>query len=441
MKFTRLALLSAVTLAAAQHNNHGHRHPARHGSPVEARDVAAVTETVPGPIVTVYELNGVDISYDEVEQGLKDGKYVLVGDSISTVIPATTSSTSTTSSTPTPTPTTSSSSEAAAEFFQKPSSTSTTSEAPSPPPAASPTPAPAPAPAPSSGGSSSSDGNWPDFPSNSISCSNFPSEYGAVNLDYLGFGGWSGVQYTSSFSGDLAAGSAIVNIATAVKGQGCKAGAFCSYACPPGYQKIQWPKSQGSSGESIGGLFCNSNGLLELTRDGVSQLCGAGAGGVEVKNSLSKNVAICRTDYPGTEAETVPLNTQPGQTYPLTNPISADYYTWEGSATTAQYYVNPSGADVSDACWWNSPGSNLGNYAPANIGVGVGAGGITYISMFPNHPSNPDGTLDYNIKITGNGLIGDCEYTNGAYYSNGAAQPNGCTVSLDVFHSVRLCLT
>lgn len=424
MKLYQIALLSAVTAATAQHHNHVHRHPARHGSPVEARDPAAVTETVPGPVVTVYELNGQDISYYDVEQGLQDGKYVLVGASISTVIPATTSAAPTTSSTPAPT---FSSTSEAAEFYQKKVSTS---EEPTPT-SATPTPTPATSSASSSSSSSSSStGLDSDFPSGTIPCSTFPSDYGAVYVDWLGLQGWIGVQNTPDFSGDLSASTAITYIATAISGSECTKNSFCSYACPAGYQKSQWPSSQGSTGESIGGLYCNSNGMLELSRTEVSQLCTQGAGGVQVTNNLSQNVAICRTDYPGTEGETVPLNTQPGETYPLTNPNSASYYTWEGSSTTAQYYINPQGASVSDACCWGSAGTNLGNWAPVNAGVGQGAGDITYISLFPNSPTNPDGTLDYNIRITGD-VIGDCEYTGGKYYSSGVESATGCTVSFN----------
>jgi hypothetical protein len=224
--------------------------------------------------------------------------------------------------------------------------------------------------------------------------------------------------------------TAISYIVTAIAGSGgCTANSFCSYACPAGYQKSQWPKSQGNTGQSIGGLYCNSGGMLELSRSSVPQICTQGAGGVQVTNNLSKNVAVCRTDYPGTEGETIPLNTLPGQTLPLTNVNSATYYTWEGSATTAQYYINPQGADVSDACCWGSAGTNLGNWAPVNAGVGQGADGITFISLFPNVPTNPTGTLDYNIKITG-AVSGDCEYRGGTFYNGNVQSSTGCTVSL-----------
>jgi len=104
MKFSNIALLGAATVAAAQPqhaHNHAHRHHAR-GSPVEKRDTV-VTTTAPGPVVTVYELNGVDVAYNDVVKGLEEGKYVLVSDTT-----ITTSSTTSSSTTPTPTPSTSS---------------------------------------------------------------------------------------------------------------------------------------------------------------------------------------------------------------------------------------------------------------------------------------------------------------------------------------------
>ena len=103
MKFSELALLSAATLVAAQPHahNHAHRHPARHGSPVEARDGLVVTETAPAPVVTVFKLDGKDIPASEVEKGLADGLYVLVGGELSTAAP-TTSVAPAASSTPAP---------------------------------------------------------------------------------------------------------------------------------------------------------------------------------------------------------------------------------------------------------------------------------------------------------------------------------------------------
>jgi hypothetical protein len=80
----------------------------------------------------------------------------------------------------------------------------------------------------------------------------------------------------------------------------CLEGSFCSYACPEGYMKFQWPSLQGATGQSVGGLFCQ-NGKLHLTNPSVKSLCAPGTNNIKVyvENKLSQNVAICRTNYPG----------------------------------------------------------------------------------------------------------------------------------------------
>ena len=405
MKYISVALLGAASLAVAElhGHNHGHHHAARRASPVEARE--AVTKVVQGAVETVYVLDGKDIPLAQVQEGLKDGKYIVLPD-------ATTSTQATTKTAP--------------QFFQKTTTTAaptTTTAKPKPTAPAAP-PAP-PAPAPPAANPGAGNVNTP-FPSGQIPCSQFPSEYGAVPVPWMGLGGWAGVQQTPDFTFGL--DKAISYIATAIEGSGCTEKAFCSYACPAGYQKSQWPAAQGSTGQSIGGLYCNTNGMLELSNPSEPTICIAGTGGVQVKNTLSKNVCICRTDYPGTESETIPLDVLPGETSPLTCPDANTYYQWEGAHTSAQYYVNPSGAPCSEACTWGSAGTNLGNWAPMNAGVGKGTDGITYLSIFQNAPTNTDGKLNFNVRITG--ASGDCEYVGGQYLQNGQVSPTGCTVSL-----------
>ncbi|KAK6603150.1 beta-glucosidase [Botrytis cinerea] len=414
MKFTpvSVALLSVAGVAIAQPHNHQHRHPVRANKVARDNAVVSVTEVMPGPVETVYMLNGKDISLAEVQDGLKSGKYVLVGDAVEDAPSATnwytapvsvapTTSAATTSSAAT---STSSIVKAAAEFIEVSSSStkaaytwkssaassaasstsesssvasvsSTSSAAASSSSASSSTSAAA-----SSSTSSSSAGNWADFPSGTIPCSTFPSEYGPIAVDYLGLDGWIGIQSTPGYT---TSASSIVTINTLTSG-GCVKGAFCSYACPAGYQKSQWPSAQGSTGESIGGLYCNSKGMLELSRTTTKQLCTAGSGSVKVENKLSSIVSVCRTDYPGLEAETVPLSTSPGQTYDLTCPDASNYYSWEGLPTSAQYYINPQGASTSEACVWGEAGD----------------------------------------------VSGKCSYSSGTYYNNGVESSTGCTVSV-----------
>lgn len=134
-----------------------------------------------------------------------------------------------------------------------------------------------------------------EFPNKEIDCSEFPSDYGPIPIPWIKIGGWSGIQYVTIDNG------AVTEIHTAVEGgKGCIPGAMCSYACPPGYQKTQWPAAQGLKGESVGGLLCNDNKKLELTNPDLSKkLCMKGTGATQVENKLSQNCAICRTDYPG----------------------------------------------------------------------------------------------------------------------------------------------
>ena len=134
-----------------------------------------------------------------------------------------------------------------------------------------------------------------EFPDGKLDCSEFPSGYGAIEVPWMGIGGWSGIQYPQI------EGNTVTHIDTAIPGgENCTAGAMCSYACPPGYQKSQWPSAQGSTGQSVGGLLCNQNSKLTLTNPGLSKsLCIRGTGATKVKNQLMTNAAICRTDYPG----------------------------------------------------------------------------------------------------------------------------------------------
>ena len=124
------------------------------------------------------------------------------------------------------------------------------------------------------------------------------------------------------------------------------------------------------------------------------------------------------------------MNTDPGSTNPLTNPNAATYYVHENSPTSAQYYVNPAGLSVSQACRWDTvQGQYSGNYAPVNFGVGT-KDGKTWISIFQNYPTTPSATLDFDIEIVGDNLGGKCSYHNGVYSGLTSSNNRGCTVSL-----------
>lgn len=242
-----------------------------------------------------------------------------------------------------------------------------------------------------------------------IPCSQFPSGQGVIPISWLGENGWSGVENSDTSTGG-----------------DCKEGAYCSYACQPGMSKTQWPSSQPADGRSIGGLLCK-NGFLYRSNTAADYLCEWGVDSAEVTSELSQGVAICRTDYPGTENMVIPTFVEAGSTLPLTVVDQDSYYQWQGMKTSAQYYVNNAGVSVEDGCVWSNAGSGVGNWAPLNFGAGS-TNGITYLSLIPN-PNNKT-PLNFNVKIVAadsNSVVnGDCSYVNGVY-SGGA---DGCTVAV-----------
>ncbi|KAL1882701.1 hypothetical protein VTK73DRAFT_1221 [Phialemonium thermophilum] len=393
-------LVAGASGKAHQHQRH-HLHR-KHGlSPVEKRgpDVT-ITSVVAGPTVVEYILDDKTLDVKQAEKGLSDGLYIVVGETTPTFVPP---------PPPPPPTTTSSSTKLAAQFYEQ----KTTSSSPIPTPTAE------------ANSSSTSvpvaSGIDAEFPSGKIPCSHFPSDYGAVPVEWLNTGGWTSLQQPDSYT----PGQPISNIVAPTSG-GCKPKMFCSYACPAGYQKSQFPQSQGATGQSVGGVYCNSDGFLELTRPSHPQLCQQGAGGVFIVNKLSGPASVCRTDYPGSESMVIPLETQPGGRYPLTNPASKDYYTWEGKPTTAQYYVNNMNVPVEQACTWTSSKfpSSAGNWAPSIIGAGQADTGVTFLSIFANLPTST-AKLNFNIEITGD-VNSECSLKNGVYSGGG----NGCTTAI-----------
>lgn len=250
------------------------------------------------------------------------------------------------------------------------------------------------------------------FQDDVYSCSTFPVGQGVIALDNLGLGGWAGI-YNSDTS----------------TGGSCKEGSYCSYACQPGMSKTQWPSEQPANGVSVGGLLC-VNGKLRRSNPSTNYLCEWGTNSAIVTSQLSQSVAICRTDYPGTENMVIPTVVNAGGSNILTTVDQSTYYVWQGKPTSAQYYVNNAGVDYTKGCVWGSPGSGIGNWAPMNFGAGY-ANGIAYLSLIPN-PNNKS-PLNYNVKIVADGsssVSGSCSYENGVYYSNGGSGSDGCTVAV-----------
>ncbi|KAK4099809.1 glycoside hydrolase family 132 protein [Parathielavia hyrcaniae] len=403
---TAVAAAVVAGVAAQPHihghgHSHHHLHAKHHENAPAKRDTVVITEVVEGPTVVKYvNQDGEDIDAAEAEEGIDKGLFIVMGASEPSF------------SAPPPAASTSlSGPEYGAQFYEKSSSAAPTTTS-SPPPETSTVEAPKETQLPT--------GLNADFPSGKVSCDKVPTEYGAIEIPWIGTNGWT----TLVKLGQWIKGLSVDNIVTPISG-GCMPGMMCSYACPEGYQKTQWPEEQGATGQSVGGLWCNDDNMLELTRPSHPKICEPGVGGVFIRNELSTNAAVCRTDYPGNEAMTIPLDTYPGKEYTLTNPDSADYYVWQGMATTAQYYVNNAGVAVDQACVWDSSEfpDSAGNWAPTNIGVGRSTDGITYLSIFPNLPTST-ATLNFDIEITGE-ISGTCWLKKGVYSGN-----NGCTVGL-----------
>ena len=249
-----------------------------------------------------------------------------------------------------------------------------------------------------------------EFEDGVVPCSQFPSGDGVVALDYLGFGGWSGLYHDDTSTG----GS-------------CEDGTYCSYACQSGMSKTQWPSNQPANGVSVGGLYCK-NGFLYKTNQNSNYLCEWGVDMARVVSEIDDSVSICRTDYPGTENMVIPTIVGPGSENLLTTVDEDNYYNWKGLKTSAQYYVNNAGVSQTDGCVWGTPGSGVGNWAPLNFGAGY-TNGIAYLSLIPN-PNNRN-AANFNVKIVAyddsSVVLGDCVYEDGNYNGNGQ---DGCTVSV-----------
>ncbi|KAL8370794.1 hypothetical protein RB595_000913 [Gaeumannomyces hyphopodioides] len=412
---TQLALAASLVAGTqATHQHHRHHHARRVIENLEKRTPDVVTAFVKGPVVAVYELDGKVVDEGKAKAGLAEGLYSVVGETTPTFTPPPPPPVTTTSVKPT-----SSSTSSAAQFFEQKAS-------PSPEPKSS---APAPVSSSPSVGSGSGSGSGAtgldaDFPSGEIDCSSLPSQYGAQAVPWLGLDGWLSFQQPDDKK--WIPGVLISTIHQPTSG-GCPKNSFCSYACPNGYQKTQWPtSSQGATGQSIGGLWCNEKGKLELTRPEYPKLCEKGAGGVFVQNKLDGVSNICQTNYPGDEKMSIATETKPGGKYELLNPDAKTSYWWKNSPTSAQFYLNNEGVDVENACTWKSSKypDSAGNWSPANLGVGKDIHGITYISIFWNKPTS-NAKLDYNVEITGD-VTAPCALKGGQFTGGG----NGCTTAI-----------
>ncbi|CAN3373096.1 secreted beta-glucosidase Sim1p [Diutina rugosa] len=251
-----------------------------------------------------------------------------------------------------------------------------------------------------------------EFEDGKYDCDKVPTGQGVIPITWIDSiqGGWSSI---SSPDGVQTSST-------------CKDGFICSYSCAAGMSKTQWPSNQPASGASVGGLQCK-NGKLYRTNTDAKYLCEWGAQTAGFVSKIDKDVAICRTDYPGSENMNIPTLLQANGNAPCSVVDSDTYFKWRGGKTSSQYYVNNAGVSVQDGCIWGTDGSGVGNWAPVVLGAGT-TGGKTYLSLIPN-PNNRD-KPNYNIKIVaeeGANVVGDCKYENGQYSGSGS---DGCTVTV-----------
>ncbi|CCD23557.1 SUN family protein UTH1 NDAI_0B05240 [Naumovozyma dairenensis CBS 421] len=257
--------------------------------------------------------------------------------------------------------------------------------------------------------SSSSTSSTSGFQDGTIKCSDFPSDQGAVSINWIGLNGWTSIMNMDGQTSTT-----------------CEDGMYCSYACAPGMSKTQWPADQPADGKSVGGLYCK-DGYLYRSNTDYSSLCVAGVDTAIAVNQISQSIAMCRTDYPGSENMVIPTVVDAGSSQPISVVDEDTYYTWQGKKTSTQYYVNNAGVSMEDGCVWGTDGSAVGNWAPVVLGAGS-TGGISYLSIIPN-PNNKT-PPNYNVKIVaseGSTVVGSCSYENGVYSGSGS---DGCTVSV-----------
>lgn len=418
MRFVVGILAASAAVAVAQHN-HGHAHHHAHHHQVVKREAAAPHPDA--PVVEVYELNGGLISKEECDRGIANGTLVWDEDSQAVEKPEPKEP----AYTPPPPPPPKPKEEPKPEPKPK-------KEEPKPEPKAPEHEGGQSSYNPLSGGDDGLDREY----DGSLSCDTFPSEFGAMPVPFLGLCGWTGIQNPKN-RGE----GGYDDIETITKDQCqnkncCKEGQYCSYACKPGYQKTQWPGKQGATGQSVGGLKCEG-GKLKLTRGDVTKkLCEKGTDKVSIKvtNRMGKGAAVCRTDYPGTESETVPSWAEAGGSIDLACPEGENYYRdMNDNPTSAQYYVNNAGVGLEEACQWGSPDKPTGNYSPLNIGAGYSAG-AAWLSIFQNWPSQKTEYLDFAVHIEGDDIVGKCRYKGGKYCSgdnyDNCNDREGCTVTV-----------
>ncbi|KAF2122959.1 hypothetical protein BDV96DRAFT_481660 [Lophiotrema nucula] len=443
MKVAALLALAALAAVQAQPHHHAHRHVPR-AVDKRAPEPAVAAVYVPGPVetVVVYELNGKPISEEDVRQGIANGTLIWGEDGN-----LSTSASSIAIQTPAPTPDHAQAAEPNPQPNEAPAPVETSAVVVAP--SSTPTPEPAQAPTtpsvPQVPSQQESDGPCTDcdkeFPQGKLDCSRFPDGYGAIPLGQEGLGGWSGIQEPRERGAAGFDDIWTAPVGSCKDGTCCEPGRFCSYGCPHPYMKSAFPKKQGATKQSVGGLYCNEQGNLELPDASIAKtLCKLGNDKCKVfiKNNLDDSVAICRTDYPeGTESMTIPLTIPKGETREIAVPFHS-YWLWDNHGTSAQYYINKKGVSADAGCTWTDGSQDKGNWAPLNFGAGWDDINMNmgFFSLAQNKPTNPNARLDYDINFVGDAkdLINPCSYKSATGEFCGANQgcstDVGCTVSI-----------
>lgn len=258
-------------------------------------------------------LNGQQISEQEVRQGIANGTLIWGEDGTLSSTVAIPTPTQTPISTPeqppaqpleqssqAPPPQSTSAAVAPSSAQVEVQASPTPEPQPSPNPA--PEPSPEPAPAPPTNQEGGYDGIDKEFPDGKFPCGTFPEGYGATPIEHAGLGGWIGIQDPQVVNAAGYDDITTVPQGSCSGGNCCQPGAFCSYSCPPAYLKASWPELQGAKNQSVGGLYCNEGGKLEMATGSIAKtLCVKGTDKITIKveNKLSSSQSICRTDYPG----------------------------------------------------------------------------------------------------------------------------------------------
>lgn len=180
----------------------------------------------------------------------------------------------------------------------------------------------------------------------------------------------------------------------------CKPDSYCPYACPPGQLMAQWdpeatsytyPQSQN------GGLYCDKQGDIHKPFPD-KPYCVDGTGSVGCKNEAAKNVAVCQTVLPGSEAMLIPTDVQDWAGLAVPDP---SYW----ASTAAHYYINPPGTSTKEACVWGTKEHPVGNWSPYVAGANTDSNGQTFVKVGWNpiylEPETPfrDEMPTWGVKI------------------------------------------